>query len=1177
MVSVKVEFQEIVRTAIKRNGYPSQQALCTTIGISRDTLSRFLRGGSINYLNAEEICRALNLDLMEITDFRQPVIEQPRCRVDWGEAPDSLSSFSREEELKTLEEWIIQDHCRFVLIKGMKGMGKNNLSSRLGKLLESHFDFCIWRSLDQYVSITELIDDLYRFFTERHDINSAEISLAKKYELLKNYLSENKCLIILANIHILYENNYQFNSEKIDYEKLLTWITEKQELSCIILTTSIELSDVSLRISQNNLARCFQVKGLSVDQMKSLFSNLGIFSGSDQDWQDLGVFYSGNLFALQNIALDIRNNFAGNISSYLSFIKENHPVFNDTEEFLDREFDKLSNMERDVMYWLSIYHHPLNIFELKDIVGNLSGDQLLMTINNLKLRFFVEGEGMIAQPPMIRSFFAKQLIDKVNQEIIDSSPDFLARYPLLITHTKARVRKDQNKIFLQSIIAKLKSYWGFSQAQEKLESILKLPKNRLAGYTAGNIINLLRQLEYYHFEDQVFSDLMIKNADFRGIYLQNVDFSGSELSNCLFQDGFSNVLSVAFSPNGKYLAIGDNHAQVYLWRLKENQPRPILHHIINSDNYWVRALAFSPDNQLLASGGDDNYVYLREVEEGRLVKRFDGHIERIRSLSFSPDGKYLASSGDDWTIRIWDIENLILVTVLNQHQDKVRNVIFSGDGKLISASQDNLICVWQRQIDSFTLVNRFFMSETKELLRTVALSPDGKTITTGNDDNIIRLWTLEGKFIKPFLGHNRWLRSLAFSPDGSQLASASEDQTIRLWDVRTGQCLHILKDHKARIWSIAYHPHGSFLVAGDDNRKIKLWQKETGECLGRFEGYSQKIGPLAFHPNGQALATQSIIDKEITNSFNLLPLPVDNWNILSLTYDPTGQFLVAGSDDSYVKIWDCFAPESSPKSLLGHHNWIRTVAVSANGQLIASGSDDKTVKLWDSRSYRCLHTFTGHTDWIRSICFDPKGQFLASSSDDGTIKLWDIKQPYELKTILRHNPQKVSGRDPQVWAIAISPDGEILATGSNDNSISIWHLKWLDGDQPLTPLNLHEHRKWIAALAFSPDGKWLASASYDTTIRLWELASGHYQCREILQGHAKAVTAIAFHPSEPILVSSSKDGSIKQWDLNSFSCVATGQSLRPYEQMNITGVKGLNKAQKQCLKHLGAVEQRLNH
>ncbi|MFM5956137.1 MAG: WD40 repeat domain-containing protein, partial [Dolichospermum sp.] len=126
-------------------------------------------------------------------------------------------------------------------------------------------------------------------------------------------------------------------------------------------------------------------------------------------------------------------------------------------------------------------------------------------------------------------------------------------------------------------------------------------------------------------------------------------------------------------------------------------------------------------------------------------------------------------------------------------------------------------------------------------------------------------------------------------------------------------------------------------------------------------------------------------------------------------------------------------------------------------------------------------------------------------------------------------------------------------------------------------LNLHEHRKWIAALAFSPDGKWLASASYDTTIRLWELASGHYQCREILQGHAKAVTAIAFHPSEPILVSSSKDGSIKQWDLNSFSCVATGQSLRPYEQMNITGVKGLNKAQKQCLKHLGAVEQRLNH
>jgi WD40 repeat protein/transcriptional regulator with XRE-family HTH domain len=1167
-LQVKSELVEQVKASVARNGYPSQQALASGLGLSRDVVSRFLNGKPIDYLNAEEICHVLNLDLGEITGYGQPVTEQPKRRVDWGEATDNLDGFSREEELKTLEKWIIQDHCCFVLIEGMKGMGQNNLSYRLGKRIQEHFDFVIWRSLDQYSSITEFTNDLYCFFTERQDVSGPEIELVQKYKLLKDYLSQYRCLIILADLHIVYEDNYQFKTDIIDNQKLLSWITEKQESSCIVLTSSIEPQKISLLIAQSSFARRFEVKGLSVEQIKSIFNQAGVFSGSDQEWQTLERLYSGNLFVLQNIAVNIRANFDGNISHYLNFVENNSIVFNGVEKFLDEQFQALSAVEQDVMYWLAIYHHSLNVFELKDIVTGLFGDQLLTIIKKLKLRFFIEGEGkgVIAQPPMIRSFFVNQLVKTNYQEIIDSSPDFLARYPLLIISAKAKIRRDQDKIFLKSIVANLINNLGYQQAKEKLENILELP--RLIGYVVGNIINLLRHLEGYEFDYQKFSSLTIKNANFRNLTLQGTDFSKSNFSNCLFQDAFSNVLSVAFSPNGQYLAIGDNNAQVYIWRATEN--RPILHHIITGDNDWVRAVAFSPDSQLLASGGDDNIVYLREVRERKLVERFEGHIDRIRSLSFSPDGKYLASSGDDWTIRVWDLERLQLLKVLSQHQSKVRTVLFSPNGQLISASQDNCICIWQ--VGSFELVNKFTLLKTSSLLRTVSLSPDGQILATGNDDRIIRLWTLEGEFIKDFAGHNHWLRSLAFSPDGSQLASASEDTTIRIWDIKTSECLHTLKQHDARIWSIAYHPHRSLLVAGDDSRKIKLWQTETGECLGRFVGYSQKIGPLAFHPKDQILATgstQSMIDlRDFPTGEESSSLPTNGGNILSLVYDPKGEILVAGSDDHSIKVWDCFALENPPKILQGHINWIRTVAISADGQFIASGSDDKTVKIWDAHTYECLKTFQGHTDWIRSVCFDPKGQFLASGSDDGTIKLWNINKPYELKYILKHTTQRASGRDPLVWVIAISCDGKILASGSNDNTITIWNLETYE------PLNLHQHRKWIAALAFSPDGKWLASASYDTTIRLWELSSGRYECQQILQGHAKAVTAIAFHPTEPILASSSKDGSIKQWDLNSFECIATWKSPRPYENMDITGVTGLNAAQKQSLKQLGAVEHR---
>ena len=1169
-LQVKSELVEQVKASVARNGYPSQQALASGLGLSRDVVSRFLNGKPIDYINAEEICRVLNLDLGEMTGYGQLVIEQPKHRVDWGEATDTLEGlFSREKELQALEKIILKDRCRLVLIEGMKGMGKNSLSYLLGKRIQDHFDFVIWRSMDQYSSLDELDKDLYKFFIQDQNVN--ELSITEGREIFKKYLGQYRCLLILSNLNVFLDDNCQLNN-KVNYSRIWRWIVEQQTQSCLVLTSDIEPQEISLLIAQNNFARRFRVEGLSIEHIKNIFNRAGIVVETEQDeyLYKLADIYAGNLFVLQNAAVNIRANFDGDIAKYLNFGERDHYVFNGIEDFLKEQLETLPMSEQNVMYGLAIYHNPINIFQLKEILTGLSGDQLLTIIKKLKLRFFLEGEGdgIISQPPMIRDFFVKDLIQKVTREIIDENPSLIVRFPLLITSAESKVRKDQEKIFLKRIITNLTNQLSHQKIQQKLKNLIRRP--HLEGYAVGNIINLLGHLEDYKFDLQKFSDLTIKNADFRDMILQDTDFSQSDFSNCLFKDSFSNVLSVAFSPDGQYLAIGDNHAQVYIWQITEN--RPILHHIITSDNYWVRTVAFSPDSQLLASGGDDNIVYLREVSEKKLVARFEGHIDRVRSLAFSSDGKYLASSGDDWTVRIWDLERLQLVTVLSQHQSKVRMVLFSPNGQLISASQDNSICIWQ--VGSFELVNKFVLLETNSLLRTVAISPDGQILAIGNDDRIVRLWTLQGEFIKDFPGHNHWLRSLAFSPDGSQLASASEDTKIRIWDVKTSECLHILKQHKARIWSIAYHPHRPWLVAGDDKRKIKLWQTETGECLGRLVGYSQKIGPLAFHPNGQTLATgsnQSMIDlKDFPTGEESSSLPTNGGNILSIAYDPKGEILVAGSDDHSIKIWDCFALENPPKSLQGHHNWVRTVAISADSQFIASGSDDKKLKLWDSRTYKCLKTFEGHTDWIRSVCFDPKGQFLASGSDDGAIKLWDINT-HQLTQILTR-PRKVlklsenSQRNPLVWAIAISLDGKILASGSNDNTITIWNLETYE------PLNLHQHRKWIAALAFSPDRKWLASASYDTTIRLWELASGRYECQQILQGHAKAVTAIAFHPTEPILASSSKDGSIKQWDLNSFDCIATWKSPRPYENMNITGVTGLNAAQKQSLKQLGAVE-----
>src|SRR6266849_422702 len=318
---------------------------------------------------------------------------------------------------------------------------------------------------------------------------------------------------------------------------------------------------------------------------------------------------------------------------------------------------------------------------------------------------------------------------------------------------------------------------------------------------------------------------------------------------------------------------------------------------------------------------------------------------------------------------------------------------------------------------------------------------------------------------------------------------------------------------------------------------------------------------VTFNPSGKLLAAGTT-DGEIrlwqtTDGTPLLTCQGHTDWVWSVVFSPDGTILASGSQDKTIRLWDVNTGECR-KILQGHTNRVRSATFSSDGTLLASGSEDQTIRLWDVSTGQCLKTQQGHINQVWSVSFNPDGSMLASGNHDQTVRLWDVSTG-QCRKILQ-------GHTHQIWSVAFSPSGSILASGSEDQTIRLWDI---NTGQCLQVLSGHINR--VRSVAFSPDGSVLASGSEDQTIRLWDINTG--QCLQVLSGHINRVWSVTFSPNGSILASGSEDKTIRLWDVQRGESLRTLKSEGPYEHMKIIGVKDLTEAQKAMLIALGAIEE----
>ncbi|PPQ93171.1 hypothetical protein CVT25_002629, partial [Psilocybe cyanescens] len=159
----------------------------------------------------------------------------------------------------------------------------------------------------------------------------------------------------------------------------------------------------------------------------------------------------------------------------------------------------------------------------------------------------------------------------------------------------------------------------------------------------------------------------------------------------------------------------------------------------------------------------------------------------------------------------------------------------------------------------------------------VAVSPNGKKIVSGSDDNLVRVWDVStGNELKVLKGHTHVVTSVAFSPDGKKIVSGSHDNSVMVWDVSTGNELKVLKGHTYWVTSVAFSPDGKKIVSGSDDSSVRVWDASTGNEL---------------------------------------------------------KVIVSGSDDSSVRVWDA-STGNELKVVKGHTYPVTSVAFAPNAKQI---------------------------------------------------------------------------------------------------------------------------------------------------------------------------------------------------------------------------------------------------
>ena len=532
------------------------------------------------------------------------------------------------------------------------------------------------------------------------------------------------------------------------------------------------------------------------------------------------------------------------------------------------------------------------------------------------------------------------------------------------------------------------------------------------------------------------------------------------------------------------------------------------------------------------------------MPEGAIARLGKG---RIYDVKYTDDGTRLAvaTSAGVWLIDATTYKELTYLTQRGIAMHK--RIAFSPDSRVV-VSADKYESIANGLIQQWNVNNRWHPRgiRTSGEIYSLAFSPDGKTLVSGNDD--IRFWDPQTRDLKMELKRpsevKKWaLISLAFSADGKVLAGAFW-KTICLWDTQTGKHIQTLEGHENNVdsltfsvdggtedgiyYKVAVSPDGSLFAAADNSGTIGLFRTKTGERIHTLEGHSRYVLALTFSADIRTIASGSrdgsIRIWEVASGEKIHTFAEHYGNFSCFSASADGKTIVSVGRDRNVCLWD--ATSGKLQKIINRKgiSHVIDIALSADGKTIVfEGSGG--IGLWDTETGTRKQTLKWFFGDLWSVAFSPDGRTIAGGNNTKTLYVWDADTGDKKHVINEHKANVID--------VAFSPNSKTIVSVGQDRTVRLWDTE--TGEQKKV-INIPENS--VFNVAFSPDGKTFTTVNYTDKIHLWDVETGEQ--KGLLEGHEQHVTAIVFSPDGKMLATGNQRGVVNILD------VRTGRLLQTF-------------------------------